>query len=139
MEWEIADESGLQPVAAYLAGKLSRTPVVALQGDLGAGKTTLIKYICKELGIQDTVSSPTFSLVNEYQDPDGNRVFHFDFYRIESESEAYDMGYEEYFYSGEPCLIEWPERIQGILPETFRKVQVIQQPNGNRVIKTDIV
>lgn len=78
-------------------------------GDMGAGKTTFIKALCAQLGVKETVSSPTFSIVNEYEG-DGHRIYHFDFYRIKSIQEAYDIGYEEYFYSGDICLIEWPRR-----------------------------
>jgi tRNA threonylcarbamoyladenosine biosynthesis protein TsaE len=84
-------------------------------GEMGAGKTTLIKALCKELGVTDEVSSPTYSLVNEYRTSNGKVVYHFDFYRINSIEEAYDMGYEDYFYSGNTCLIEWPQRIEKLL------------------------
>ena len=90
-------------------------PFYILCGSLGAGKTTLIKTLCKTLGVQDAVSSPTYSLVNEYRTSSGPPVYHFDFYRINSLEEAYDIGYEDYFYSGHLCLIEWPERIEELL------------------------
>jgi tRNA threonylcarbamoyladenosine biosynthesis protein TsaE len=93
------------------------------EGEMGAGKTTFIKAVCAELGVKETVSSPTFSIVNEYVA--GTQViYHFDFYRIKNLQEAYDIGYEEYFYSGNICLIEWPERVAALLPETFIKVEI---------------
>ena len=98
--------------------------VIAFQGDMGAGKTTLIRGICEQLGIADTVTSPTFALVNQYALPSGEPVYHFDFYRIDRIEEAYDFGYEEYFYSGHLCLIEWPERITELLPEETFTVRI---------------
>lgn len=93
-------------------------------GQMGAGKTTLIKAICKQLGVITPVGSPSFSLVNEYETESGETLYHFDFYRIEEEEEAYEYGYEEYFYSGNRCFIEWPERIPNLLPKSFLKVSL---------------
>ncbi len=107
----------------------------AFYGEMGAGKTTLIKAICKELGVGDTTSSPTFSIINEYVAESGKPVFHFDFYRINNESEAYDFGYEEYFYSGELCLIEWPEKIENLLPIPHFKLKITVNESGCRVIQ----
>ena len=90
--------------------------VILLEGAMGAGKTTLTKALCDELGVGDTVTSPTFALVNEYSDREGNPVYHFDFYRIDSLEEAFDLGYDEYFYSGNLCLVEWPEKIAPLIP-----------------------
>ena len=87
----------------------------AFYGEMGAGKTTLIKAICKELGVSEAISSPTFSLVNEYKGADNNIIYHFDFYRIKSLEEVYDIGYEDYFYSGNLCLIEWPEKVEELI------------------------
>jgi tRNA threonylcarbamoyladenosine biosynthesis protein TsaE len=105
---------------ADAAGEILKTcgnhKIFAIFGEMGAGKTTLIRGICSRLGIQDAVSSPTFSLVNEYAYP-GGKVFHFDFYRIRNIVEAYDIGYEDYFFSGHYCLIEWPEKVESLLPE----------------------
>jgi tRNA threonylcarbamoyladenosine biosynthesis protein TsaE len=95
----------------------------AFYGGMGAGKTTLIKEICAQLGSPDTVSSPTYSIVNEYVLPSG-LIYHFDFYRIKEEREAYDMGYEEYLYSGNLCLIEWPEKISNLLPGEIVKIHL---------------
>ena len=98
--------------------------ILAIYGKMGAGKTTLIKSLCNTLGVEDTVASPTFSLVNEYTDSQGNSVFHFDFYRIKKLEEVYDIGYEEYFYSGHRCFIEWPEMIGELLPENYVTIQI---------------
>ena len=103
-------------------------------GDMGVGKTTLIKELSLQLGVQNIVNSPTFSIVNEYVTLMNEKVFHFDFYRINHEQEAFDMGYEDYFYSDAYCLVEWPEKVENLLPSSFAKVQ-IQVENGERIIK----
>lgn len=96
--------------------------VWVLEGNLGAGKTTLVKAICRELGVEETVGSPTFSIVNEYHADSGNSIFHFDFYRLKNESEAFDIGVDEYFDSGSLCLVEWAEKIPSLLPEKYFKL-----------------
>ena len=98
--------------------------VIAFSGELGAGKTTFIQAICRNLGIEVEVNSPTFSLVNEYFTPEGNSIFHFDLYRIETPEELFDMGFEEYFYSGSLCLIEWPEKAKKLIPENALWVKI---------------
>lgn len=98
--------------------------VWALKGEMGAGKTTLVAELCKLWGVEDGVSSPTFSLVNEYRTGDDAPVYHFDFYRIESEEEAMDMGVDEYFASGALCLVEWPDRVAGLLPDLAGTVEI---------------
>ncbi|MDA0195074.1 MAG: tRNA (adenosine(37)-N6)-threonylcarbamoyltransferase complex ATPase subunit type 1 TsaE [Bacteroidetes bacterium] len=95
-----------------------------IKGDLGAGKTTLIKYLCDEMDVVDSVSSPTFSLINEYQTAKGETIYHFDFYRIETEKEAENLGSEEYFYSGEFCFVEWPEKIPNLIPEQYLEISI---------------
>jgi len=90
---------------------------------MGAGKTTFVKHLCKQLNVQDSTSSPTFSIVNEYESPAGP-VYHFDFYRIKDEQEAFDFGYEEYFYSGAYCFVEWPEKIPNLLPEEAKEIHI---------------
>ena len=107
--------------------------VFAIYGEMGAGKTTLIQSICKQLGIKDTVTSPTFSLVNEYHFDGGERVYHFDFYRIKNIQEAYDIGYEEYFFSGNYCFIEWPEKIEPLLDFPCYKIR-INTENKKRIV-----
>lgn len=104
-------------------------------GEMGAGKTTLIKSICKNLGVMDEVSSPTFSIVNEYKTVDGKTVYHFDFYRVKSIEEVYDIGVEDYFYSGNICLVEWPEKIKEILTKEKALHIFINQKNEQRFIE----
>jgi tRNA threonylcarbamoyladenosine biosynthesis protein TsaE len=104
-------------------------------GEMGAGKTTLIKELCKELGIEDVASSPTFSLVNEYHTNNTEIVYHFDFYRIEDENEAYDIGIEDYFYSDAWCFIEWPQNIQNLLPLESTEIHISVLENGQRNIQ----
>lgn len=106
-------------------------------GEMGVGKTTLIKEICKELGIDDVTHSPTFSLVNEYQTNNGQTVYHFDFYRIDDENEAYDMGIEDYFYSNSWCLIEWPEKVKSLLPLETVTIHISLSENNKRVIQVE--
>ena len=104
-------------------------------GEMGVGKTTLIKAICKALKVNDTISSPTFSLVNEYHTIHSEKVFHFDFYRITEENEALDMGVEDYFYNNNWCLLEWPENIENLLPLKAVKIQLSILKNGKRNIQ----
>jgi len=107
--------------------------VIAFYGKMGAGKTTFIKALCEELGVEDVITSPTFAIVNEYT-IDRQSIYHFDFYRIKKIEEVYDMGYEDYFYSGNLCLIEWPELIEDLLPEDALRVTIEEQPDGSRTI-----
>ena len=109
--------------------------ILLFYGAMGVGKTTLIKELCKELGINEVTSSPTFSLVNEYHTNHGDIVYHFDFYRIEDEEEAYDIGIEDYFYSDAWCLIEWPENIQNLLPLKSTEIHLTQLNDGLRNIQ----
>ena len=106
-------------------------------GEMGVGKTTLIKYICKILNVQDVVTSPTFSVVNQYRNKDGNTLYHFDFYRIENQEELFDLGLEEYIYSDNYCFIEWPEKAEGLLSDNFVQVQMIKNKEY-RIIKVII-
>ncbi len=116
--------SDLPEVASAIIDSLNGRNIVAFRGEMGAGKTTLINEICNALGVKDTVTSPTFALVNEYRDRDNNPIFHFDFYRINKIEEAFDLGYEEYFDSGHLCLIEWPEQIEQLLPANVMTVGI---------------
>lgn len=120
----IDSEEQLREVAEALLAALDDRTVVALRGEMGAGKTTLIRSVAECLGVEDQVTSPTFALVNQYESDKGERLFHFDFYRIEDEREAFDLGYEEYFYSGDLCFVEWPEKIEGLLPEEMMEVRI---------------
>lgn len=109
--------------------------IFAFYGSMGAGKTTFIKAVCRELGITDDVTSPTFAIVNEYALPQpGHSLYHFDFYRIRQISEVYDIGYEDYFYSGDPCFLEWPEVIEELLPEDVVRTRITVNMDGSRTL-----
>lgn len=114
---------------------LDRGRIFAFYGKMGSGKTTLIKSICEELGVKDSINSPTFAIVNEYEDRNQNTIYHFDFYRIKSIEEVYNMGYEEYFYGDAICFMEWPELIEELLPEETVKVFVEETEGGARSVK----
>lgn len=109
-------------------------PVVALSGEMGAGKTTFIQSLCKALGVPTEVTSPTFALVNEYFTQDGESIFHFDLYRIEDPQELFDLGYEEYFFSGDRCFIEWPEKAGHLIPDGALHVDIVVNEEGSREI-----
>lgn len=124
----------IQDAARSFIQAIGSRKVFAFYGKMGAGKTTFIKALCRELGVEDAVTSPTFALVNEYRDSEGNPIYHFDFYRIKRLAEAYDMGCEEYFDSGHLCLIEWPEMVEEVLPDDVTNVHICENPNGTRTI-----
>ncbi|WP_257657368.1 tRNA (adenosine(37)-N6)-threonylcarbamoyltransferase complex ATPase subunit type 1 TsaE [Parapedobacter lycopersici] len=128
---EIAHLGALSDAAAKLLDAAGTRRVLLFYGPMGTGKTTLIKAICGQLGVTDATASPTFSIVNEYTTPRGP-VYHFDFYRIKSEQEAFDLGYEEYFYSGNYCFVEWPEKIAGLLPPDAVSVRIDADADGKR-------
>jgi tRNA threonylcarbamoyladenosine biosynthesis protein TsaE len=111
---------------------LGERRIVAFYGSMGAGKTTFIRALCRQLGVEDTVTSPTFALVNEYRNRQGDSIFHFDFYRIRRLAEAIDMGCDEYFQSGHLCLIEWPELVEELLPTETLRVRIQETPDGLR-------
>lgn len=119
----------LPSAAKKICEALKGKTIVAFYGEMGAGKTTLIKEICKELGSSDNVTSPTFSLMNEYRTLSGKKIYHFDFYRIKSLAEVYDMGYEDFFFSGNLCFIEWPEKIKQLLPENCLTINITVENN----------
>ena len=122
----------------FIAGMDDRT-VFAFYGPMGAGKTTFIKAICEELGVEDVINSPTFAIINEYRsDTTGELIYHFDFYRIKSINEVYDIGYEEYFFSGQPCLLEWPEMIEPLLPEDTVNIFITVNPDNSRTLKIEL-
>mgnify|MGYP006158750471 FL=1 len=126
--------SELERAATSLLELINDNTIVCFYGEMGVGKTTFIKEICKKLGVEDVVSSPTFSIINEYLTDNDESVYHFDFYRIEKEEEAFDIGYEEYFYQGNLCLIEWPEKISSIIPKNIIKVQITRN-DEQRIIE----
>lgn len=134
--WQVHSLEGLEKAAADLFIAFPRNRVFAFFGEMGVGKTTFIKALCKYLGVSENVSSPTFALVNEYEDAAGKPVFHFDFYRIEKEQEAIDIGISEYFNSGQYCFVEWSEKILHLLPEDAVKVHFTVN-NETRIITTE--
>lgn len=123
----------LPAVASRLLEFAGAIRVWLFVGELGAGKTTLIKELCSQLGVSDEVSSPTFSIVNEYRNDRQKPVYHFDFYRIKDIEEAIDIGVGEYFYSGNYCFIEWPQKIEGLLPDDFLIIRIEGIENEKRV------
>lgn len=135
MEITIKSLDTIQEAAKEFINRMGEGKVFAFYGKMGAGKTTFIKALCETLGVKDVITSPTFSLINEYTDRKGNSIYHFDFYRIKKLEEVYDMGYEDYFYSGNLCLLEWPELIEEILPENVIKVTIEEQADGTRKLK----
>lgn len=130
MELEFSIESIDEVANTVLSAKPNK--VILFNGEMGVGKTTLIKSLCKALGVQEATSSPTFSLVNEYSANNGNVIYHFDVYRLKTESEAYDMGMDEYLYSGAWNFIEWAAKIPSLIPDEYSVIDLKQLPNGNR-------
>ena len=123
-EYSVKSEIGLPEIARKLLASYPDKRIFALYGTMGAGKTTFIKAICRELGVEDEALSPTFSIINEYHTHKQIPVYHFDFYRINKLEEVYDIGYEEYLFSGNYCLLEWPELIEELLPADTVKVSI---------------
>ncbi|TCO07946.1 tRNA (adenosine(37)-N6)-threonylcarbamoyltransferase complex ATPase subunit type 1 TsaE [Natronoflexus pectinivorans] len=126
--------SELNPIANELIKLLKETPVVAFYGEMGAGKTTFIKVLCQQMGVEDEVNSPSFAIINEYRTDKNLPVFHFDLYRLEDEVELLDIGCEEYFDSGDVCLIEWPNKAGSLLPEQRVNLTIEELPDGSRKI-----
>ena len=132
---QIAGLQDLERAAREFLQLLGGRTLVAFYAPMGAGKTTFTTALCKVLGVEeDAISSPTFAIVNEYRGKGGRPIFHFDFYRIESPSEALDIGLYDYLDSGELCLMEWPENVEGLLPEETLRVQISVQPDGSRLL-----
>ena len=123
----------LPSIAKEILKAFKDEKVFTFYGEMGSGKTTFIKEICKQLGVNETITSPTFALINEYLGKEEQTIYHFDFYRIETQEEAYDFGYEEYFYSNNYCLIEWPELIENLLPESYVKITITEKENMDRI------
>lgn len=131
---ETSSPRDLAAAAREILDEIGNDTIILFRGEMGAGKTTLISAICEQLGSEDTVTSPTFAIINQYLDSEGGSIYHFDFYRIDDIREAYDFGYEEYFYSGSLCLVEWPEKIEELLPSQARTVTIeITGPESRKI------
>ena len=132
MEIRIENLDNIRAAAREFIQHMGEARVFAFYGKMGAGKTTFVKAICEELGVEDVITSPTFAIINEYEGEE--TIYHFDFYRIKKLEEVYDMGYEDYFYSGALCFIEWPELIEELLPEDAVKVSITENADGTRTV-----
>lgn len=131
----IKDLDHIEDAAREFIGQMGDDTVFAFYGKMGAGKTTFIKALCKLLGVEDEVNSPTFAIINEYRSQTtAELIYHFDFYRIKKLEEVYDLGYEDYFYSGALCFIEWPELVEELLPSDAKKVTITENSDGSRMI-----
>lgn len=133
-----ADLADLNKVAKDFIERAGNRRVWLLYGEMGSGKTTFIKDLCNQLGVADVMSSPTFSIVNEYLTRSNTKVFHFDFYRIKNEAEAYDIGAEEYFYSGNYCFVEWPEKIPSLIPSERVEVSILPENQTHRTLALSV-
>lgn len=133
----ITSQEELPDIAKAVVEAIGRRTVVAFRGEMGAGKTTLIREIVAQLGATDTVTSPTFAIINQYKGSDNRRIYHFDFYRINDIREAYDFGYEEYFFSNDICLVEWPEKIEPLLPDNTVTVRIAVDSDTARTFEIE--
>jgi len=132
---EIKNLSFIDKAAKEFKRNISNRTVFAFRGKMGSGKTTFIKAVCKELGVSDTINSPSFAIINEYlSDNTGETIYHFDFYRIHSLREAMDIGAVEYFTGGSLCFIEWPEKVESLLPDDTVWVDIVEQEDGSRLV-----
>lgn len=138
-EFHINGVDELGQVADYLISLRNESDIIAFYGPMGAGKTTLIKNLCHKMGVTDEVNSPTFAIVNEYVTVEGESVYHFDFYRIKKLEEVFDIGYDNYFYSGNLCLLEWPEMIDPLMPDRFVRVDIaLGETDDSRKISVSV-
>lgn len=135
MEIEIKSLEEINDAAIQFIQAMGDNTVFAFRGGMGAGKTTFIKAICENLGVSDVINSPTFAIVNEYRSDSGELIYHFDFYRINKIEEVFDFGYEDYFYSGSLCFIEWPELVEDLLPADTVNVKIEVLPDNSRKIE----
>ena len=138
MEIKITSLDNINEAARKFVAAMGDNTVFAFYGKMGAGKTTFIKAVCECLGVTDVINSPTFAIVNEYRSDSGELIYHFDFYRIKKLEEVYDMGYEDYFYSGALCFIEWPELVEELLPTDAVKVSIEEKEDGSRVVGMNV-
>jgi tRNA threonylcarbamoyladenosine biosynthesis protein TsaE len=135
MQLEITCLDKIDETAREFIGQMGNHTIFAFYGKMGAGKTTFIKAVCRELGVEDNVNSPSFAIINEYRSTAiAKPIYHFDFYRIKKIEEVFDLGYEEYFYSDALCFIEWPEIIEELLPEEAKKITITENSDGSRTI-----
>ena len=134
LEIKIKSLDGIADAARQFVDAMGENKVFAMFGPMGVGKTTFVKAVCEILGVEATITSPTFAIVNEYRTNTGDQIFHFDFYRIRKVEEVYDMGYEDYVYSGAVCFLEWPELIEELLPEDAVRVTLSEEEDGTRTI-----
>ena len=135
MELKIENLEKISEAAHDFVANIGENTVFAIYGKMGAGKTTFVKAVCEELGVDEVITSPTFSIVNEYRSATTDElIYHFDFYRIKKIEEVYDMGFEDYFYSGALCFIEWPELVEELLPDDAVKVSIEEQADGSRTV-----
>lgn len=136
MQIKIQSLDNIREAANLFIENKGNGKVFAFYGKMGAGKTTFVKAICEALGVEDVITSPTFAIVNEYHSTKTDQpIYHFDFYRIKKLEEVFDMGYEDYFYSGSLCFLEWPELIEDILPQDVVKVKISEQEDGSRLVE----
>ena len=135
MEIKIESIDGIGMAAKEFVATMGDRTVFAFYGKMGAGKTTFIKAVCEELGVEDVINSPTFAIVNEYVDGKNHSIYHFDFYRIKNLQEVMDLGYEDYVYSGNVCFMEWPELIENLLPDDVVKVTIEEEVDGSRKVR----
>lgn len=133
---EIDDISEIHQAARQFLSEMGDNKVFAFYGSMGVGKTTFIKAVCEEMGVREMVTSPTFAIINEYHTDRDEVVYHFDFYRINKLEEVFDFGYEDYFYSGNVCFIEWPELVEPILPPDAVRISIAETPEGGRILRT---
>ena len=134
MEISINSLNEIRKAAQEFVAAMGDRTVFAFYGKMGAGKTTFIKAVCEELGVEDVINSPTFAIVNEYVDGRGEPIYHFDFYRIKNQQEVLNIGYEDYVYSGNVCFMEWPELIENLLPDDAVKVTIEEEMDGSRKV-----
>jgi tRNA threonylcarbamoyladenosine biosynthesis protein TsaE len=135
MQINILSLDQINIAAQSFVEQIGENKVFAFYGKMGAGKTTFIKALCETLGVQDVVNSPTFSIINEYNTSSGQMIYHFDFYRINKIEEVHVFGCEDYFYSGNLCFIEWPEKVDSLLPDNYIKVLIAEKEDGTRTIQ----